>query len=191
MPNPTARPEAQEELYLIWNRNRREWIHETVGYTDLALHAKRFSHREAAKITDEFRLVAVPLSDALRDGPPVEAPEVHAYCMSPDEWDAANAAVEAPAAPGSQSIGERLRRACLWHDEVWREVERIIRGNRPFASAHEGLAIFEEEAEELQGEVRHGTLAGIVEEATQAAAVAVRILTDCGGEPPNGEDGDE
>ena len=49
---------------------------------------------------------------------------------------------------------------------------------RPFASAHEGIAVIEEEFLELREEVFHGTADGQFKEAVQLGAMALRFLID-------------
>ncbi len=51
----------------------------------------------------------------------------------------------------------------------------------PFASAHEGIAVIEEEFLELREEVFHGTTDGQFEEAVQLGAMALRFLIDIAG----------
>ena len=48
----------------------------------------------------------------------------------------------------------------------------------PFASAHEGIAVIEEEFLELREEVFHGTADGRFKEAVQLGAMALRFLID-------------
>ncbi len=107
---------------------------------------------------------------------------------NPDGWGPRPAPLPYEPEPWQATavLAERTRRAWEWLDPIIAEVDRCQREHRPFASLHEALAIFEEEADELRHEVRHGTLEGVREEAIQAAAMLVRLLVDCGGEPPNG-----
>ncbi len=48
----------------------------------------------------------------------------------------------------------------------------------PFASAHEGIAVIEEESLELREEVFHGTTDRQFKEAVQLGAMALRFLID-------------
>src|SRR6478672_11175537 len=76
MSNPTAPPEAQD--YLLWCIDRRGWL---TGLSSAAVvqepdRAARWSGDIARGVASGLRyLRAVPLSDALRDGPPVETGE--------------------------------------------------------------------------------------------------------------------
>lgn len=112
MSNPTARPEA-EEAYLIWNRNRREWIDDTIGYTPDVQGAMRYTLKQATKVADGFRLIAVPLSQALESGPPVEAQE------TPEERTLREIAELPEPVPGEvwhHCDGGRVRVERTWHD---------------------------------------------------------------------------
>ena len=66
--------------------------------------------------------------------------------------------------------------------EVWDELKFARESFPPFNSAHEGLAILEEEFEELKEQVfRHQSarsLVGMRKEAKHVAAMAIRFMTD-------------
>lgn len=82
----------------------------------------------------------------------------------------------------------RLQAAHLVADELERALERFP----PMRSPHEGLAILEEEVDELKAEVRHGTRARIRAEATQVAAMAMRFLIDiCEADAREADEADE
>ncbi len=63
-------------------------------------------------------------------------------------------------------------------DEVLAELARARAKFPPMRSAHEGLAITEEEFEEWKAEVFHGTPARARAEAIQLAAMALRFIED-------------
>jgi len=68
-------------------------------------------------------------------------------------------------------------------EAVTQEYKRASHDFQPFHSAHEGLAVIEEEFEELKSEVFKSPSARnwsqMQEEAVQVAAMALRFLVDC------------
>ena len=68
--------------------------------------------------------------------------------------------------------------------DVVAELQQTSNSNRPFASAHEGFAILKEEVDELWEEIKvnegRRDLDKVVAEARQVAAMALRIMIDCG-----------
>lgn len=63
-------------------------------------------------------------------------------------------------------------------DDVLRELDKATAKFGPFASAHEGYAVLQEEVDELWQEVKHGSRNRQREEAIQVAAMALRFLID-------------
>jgi hypothetical protein len=63
-------------------------------------------------------------------------------------------------------------------ETVWSELDRATEKFPPMRSAHEALAIIEEEFLELREAIFWGSPANAVEEATQLAAMAIRFLID-------------
>jgi hypothetical protein len=71
-------------------------------------------------------------------------------------------------------------------ETIWEEYQRACNPHGPFASAHEGLAVIEEEFLELRGAVfwlrKHQSdaewLVQVEKEAVQLAAMALRFLVD-------------
>jgi hypothetical protein len=74
----------------------------------------------------------------------------------------------------------------MWYCEIERLVEteylKATSNYPPFASAHEGLAVIEEEFEELKKEVfknnKNRDCAAMKNEAVQVAAMAIRFIAD-------------
>ena len=68
--------------------------------------------------------------------------------------------------------------------EIAKEVERAIQLYEPFHSLHEGYAVLKEEVDELwdQVKVKQGSRwpGAVKDECIQIAAMAVRIIIDCG-----------
>ncbi len=71
-----------------------------------------------------------------------------------------------------------VTRVAMGLNAIADEIRTAMAKFSPFASAHEGYAVLQEEVDELWHEVKHGTRKRAREEAVQVAAMALRFLVD-------------